>query len=81
MSVEALCEANMVWSDNLAANLLLPAIGGPAGLTHFCRSLGDSQFRLGRTEAALSEAVPGNPPRYHHAARDARHAEPIADRR
>ena len=61
ISLGELCEATVVWSDNPAANLLLPAIGGPAGLTGFARRLGDQDFRLDRTEPALNEATPGDP--------------------
>ncbi len=61
MTVAELCEATMVWSDNPAANLLLPGIGGPAGLTRFARRLEDDQFRLDRIETALSEGKPGDP--------------------
>lgn len=60
MTVGTLCEATMVWSDNPAANLLLPVAGGPAGLTGFARSLGDPAFRLDRMETALNEATPGD---------------------
>ena len=34
-TVAELCEATMTLSDNVAANLLLPAVGDPAGLTAF----------------------------------------------
>ncbi|WP_244476995.1 class A beta-lactamase [Methylobacterium sp. Leaf117] len=61
MSVAALCAAAMVWSDNTAANLLLEALGGPAALTAYCRSLGDSVTRLDRTEPDLNSAEPGDP--------------------
>lgn len=61
MSVEALCAAALVWSDNTAANLLLGALGGPAALTGFCRDLGDPVTRLDRTEPDLNSAVPGDP--------------------
>lgn len=61
MTVEALCEAAIVRSDNTAANVLLGTIDGPAGLTTFCRSIGDSVTRLDRTETSLNEARPGDP--------------------
>ena len=48
-------------SDNTAGNLLLGAIGGPAGLTSFTRSLGDAVTRLDRTEPTLNTAIPGDP--------------------
>ena len=56
-----LCRATMIDSDNAAANLLLPVIGGPAGLTRFARSIGDDVSRLDRNELELGEAVPGDP--------------------
>ncbi|KQO65555.1 class A beta-lactamase [Methylobacterium sp. Leaf88] len=61
MSVEALCAAALVWSDNTAANLLLAALGGPAALTAYGRDLGDPVTRLDRTEPDLNAAVPGDP--------------------
>jgi beta-lactamase class A len=54
MNVAALCEAAITVSDNSAANLLLTAGGGPAGLTRFLRSLDDESSRLDRTEPALN---------------------------
>jgi beta-lactamase class A len=60
-SVAILCEAAVTLSDNAAANLLLPRIGGPAGLTRFARSLGDAVTRLDRDEPTLNEAAPGDP--------------------
>lgn len=61
MSLGELCEAAMVVSDNTAGNLLLAALGGPAGLTAFARSLGDAVTRLDRIEPDLNEAVPDDP--------------------
>lgn len=61
MTLEELCEAAMVVSDNTAGNLLLEALGGPAGLTAFVRSLGDEVTRLDRIEPHLNEALPGDP--------------------
>jgi beta-lactamase class A len=61
MTLGELCEAAMVVSDNTAGNLLLAALGGPAGLTAFARSLGDSVSRLDRWEPELNEALPGDP--------------------
>lgn len=54
MTVEALCEAAIVQSDNTAANLLLDALGGPAALTAFWRRLGDRVSRLDDREPALN---------------------------
>jgi beta-lactamase class A len=61
MSVADLCEAALTLSDNTAANLLLAALDGPAGLTAYVRSLGDTITRLDRVEPDLNEAVPGDP--------------------
>jgi beta-lactamase class A len=61
LTVMALAEAAVTVSDNTAANLLLARIGGPAGLTEYMRSLGDTVTRLDRTEGALNENAPGDP--------------------
>ena len=54
MILGQLCEAAIAQSDNTAGNLLLQAIGGPAGLTKFARSLGDNVTRLDRTDPDLN---------------------------
>lgn len=54
MSVEALCAAAVMLSDNAAANLLLGPVGGPVGLTKFFRSLGGDAARLDRLEPELN---------------------------
>ncbi|WP_203887081.1 class A beta-lactamase [Planotetraspora kaengkrachanensis] len=59
MTVAELCEAAITVSDNTAGNLLLKQIGGPAGLTAFYRSLGDSVSRLDRWETGLNVWKPG----------------------
>lgn len=61
LTVEELCAAAVVVSDNTAANLLLRSLGGPAALTAFARSLGDADTRLDRFEPELNEARPGDP--------------------
>lgn len=61
MTVGALCVAALEWSDNTAANLLLKLIGGPAGWTHFARSIGDQMSRLDHNEPSLNAAIPGDP--------------------
>jgi beta-lactamase class A len=60
-SLLELCEAAITLSDNAAADLLLPAVGGPAGLTRFVRALGDPMTRLDRGEPAMSEAGRSDP--------------------
>jgi beta-lactamase class A len=60
-TIAELAEATMIYSDNTAANLLLPAVGGPAGLTAWLRRIGDPVTRLDRNEPMMSEALPGDP--------------------
>jgi beta-lactamase class A len=60
MTLGALCAAAIEQSDNTAANLLLDAIGGPAGLTNFARNLGDNMTRLDRKEPELNSAILGD---------------------
>jgi len=60
MTLGALCEAAIEQSDNTAGNLLLDAIGGPAGVTNFARSLGDQVTRLDLKEPDLNSAIPGD---------------------
>ena len=61
MSVGDLCAAAIEYSDNTAANLLLHSLLGPAGVTKFARSLGDTITRLDRNEPTLNTAIPGDP--------------------
>jgi beta-lactamase class A len=60
MTVAELCEATLQISDNAAANLLMKQIGGPAAVTAFARSIGDTEFRQERWETALNTALPGD---------------------
>jgi beta-lactamase class A len=50
MSIDALYRAMLVESDNTAAILLMRSAGGPAALTRFVRSLGDTVTRSDRYE-------------------------------
>ena len=61
LPIERLCAAAIEVSDNAAANLLLPRVGGPAGLTRFCRAAGDRVTRMDRTEPTLNTNLPGDP--------------------
>jgi len=61
LTLADLCAATIAVSDNTAANLLLPKVGGPAGLTRFVRDLGDGVTRLDRDEPALNGNLPGDP--------------------
>src|SRR3546814_10294406 len=56
-----LAQAAVEVSDNSAANLLLPMLGGPQGLTAFIRAHGDSVTRLDRIEPDLNENAEGDP--------------------
>lgn len=60
MTISALCAAAIEYSDNTAANLLLGVLGGPAAVTHYARTLGDSVTRLDRNEPTLNTATPGD---------------------
>jgi len=60
MTVSALAQAAQEQSDNVAANLLLPLIGGPAGFTARLRALGDATTRLDRLEPALNVVKKGD---------------------
>ncbi|MCK1738513.1 class A beta-lactamase [Bradyrhizobium sp. 138] len=61
MSVADMCKAIVELSDNTCANLLLARIGGPAALTAFWRSLGDTTSRLDHNEPELNRSSPGKP--------------------
>ncbi|PWE76194.1 beta-lactamase [Bradyrhizobium sp. SUTN9-2] len=61
MSVGEMCKAIVELSDNTCANLLLARIGGPAALTAFWRSLGDTTSRLDHNEPELNRSQPGDP--------------------
>jgi beta-lactamase class A len=60
MTVEALAEAAQVTSDNVAANLLLARLGGPAAFTARLREVGDRHTRLDRMEPELNLVVAGD---------------------
>jgi len=60
MPLSDICEAALTLSDNTAGNLMLASLGGPAGVTAFARSIGDTVSRLDRMETALNEALPGD---------------------
>ena len=59
MAMGDLCAAAVELSDNTAANLILAAVGGPAGVTRYVRGLGDTVTRLDRNEPGLNTAKPG----------------------
>lgn len=59
MTVQALAEAAQTTSDNVAANLLLKLLGGPAGFTSMLRAAGDTVTRLDRIEPAMNDVPRG----------------------
>ncbi|NRR30666.1 class A beta-lactamase [Oxalobacteraceae bacterium] len=61
MTVAALCEATLQLSDNSAGNFLMKLLGGPAAVTAYARTLGDTEFRLDRWETELNSCIPGDP--------------------
>lgn len=60
MTVSAMCQAALNYSDNLAMNMLLQKLGGPKSVTAYARSIGDNSFRLDRKEPELNSAIPGD---------------------
>lgn len=62
ITVTEACEATVTVSDNAAANLLLPLVAGPKGLTGWLRGqVGDKVTRLDRNEPALNSNIAGDP--------------------
>lgn len=61
ITVAEACEATVTVSDNAAANLLLPLLGGPQGLTAWLRRSGDKTTRLDRYETELNTNLPNDP--------------------
>lgn len=53
-TLRELARATQVTSDNPAANILLRALGGPAALTAFWRSIGDEVSRIDRYEPEMN---------------------------
>jgi beta-lactamase class A len=56
-----MCKAIVELSDNTCANLLLARVGGPAALTTFWRSIGDTVSQLDHNEPELNRSPPGDP--------------------
>ncbi|WP_411699194.1 class A beta-lactamase [Conyzicola sp.] len=61
MSLGAIAEAAVRYSDNTAGNLLLDELGGPAGFGTALAAVGDQVTQPVRWEAGLNDAVPGDP--------------------
>ncbi|WP_422754139.1 class A beta-lactamase [Micromonospora sp. WMMD708] len=60
MTLRAIADAAIRYSDNTAANLLLHHLGGPPGFKQKLRELGDEITEPARSETALNEAKPGD---------------------
>lgn len=60
MTLSELSAAALQYSDNTAMNKILAYLGGPAQVTKFARSIGDTTYRLDRTEPSLNTAIPGD---------------------
>ncbi|WP_093798248.1 class A beta-lactamase [Streptomyces sp. Wb2n-11] len=59
MTLRALCDAAVRFSDNTAANLLLDQLGGPHGLDAVLEEIGDDVTRMERREPELNQWAPG----------------------
>jgi beta-lactamase class A len=59
LSILQLAEAGQLTSDNVAANLLLRRLGGPAAVTAMLRDMGDGETRLDRIEPTMNLVPPG----------------------
>ncbi|WP_279363170.1 class A beta-lactamase [Xanthomonas sacchari] len=61
LGLAELCRAAMIFSDGVAANLLLRQVDGPAGLTRFLRAIGDTQTRSDRYEPEMNDFALDDP--------------------
>lgn len=61
MTLRAIADAALRYSDNTAANLLLHRLGGPKRLERYLRADGDDVTEPARNEPGLNEAKPGDP--------------------
>jgi beta-lactamase class A len=61
MTVVELAEAGQTTSDNVAANLLVRRLGGPAAVTGLFRGLGDTVTRIDRLEPEMNRVAAGDP--------------------
>lgn len=61
MTVADLCSATITLSDNTAANLLSPLVGGTIGLQKFVRNMDDTIMRFDRPEPDLNSNISGDP--------------------
>jgi beta-lactamase class A len=61
LSALELARATQQTSDNVAANLLIQRLGGPAAVTAGFRAMGDTVTRLDRIEPEMNRVPPGDP--------------------
>jgi beta-lactamase class A len=61
LTVRQLCDAAIRYSDGTAGNLLMRDIGGPARLTAWLRTLGDTTSRMDDEEPELNRHDPQDP--------------------
>jgi beta-lactamase class A len=54
MTIDELCAAAMMYSDNTATNLLVKTLEGPKAVTTFARSIGDKTFGVDNWEPSLN---------------------------
>ncbi|MEW2500736.1 MULTISPECIES: class A beta-lactamase [unclassified Amycolatopsis] len=60
MTLGAIMDAALRYSDNTGGNLLFRELGGPAALGTWLRSIGDTTTHVDRTEPTLNETTPGD---------------------
>jgi beta-lactamase class A len=60
MTLRAVMDAALRYSDNTAGNLLFRELGGPAGLAAALRGIGDTTTHVDRIEPELNETGPGD---------------------
>jgi beta-lactamase class A len=60
MTLQAVMEAALEYSDNTAANLLLGQLGGPHQSQEALRGIGDTTTDSDRDEPSLNDATPGD---------------------
>ncbi|MBW4329509.1 class A beta-lactamase [Stakelama sp. CBK3Z-3] len=59
MTIAELAKAAVTVSDNSAANLLLPQVGGPRGVTRYLRDVGDAVTNIDHPEPLVNRVRPG----------------------
>ncbi|WP_255637818.1 class A beta-lactamase [Amycolatopsis sp. DSM 110486] len=60
MTLSAIMDAALRYSDNTGGNMLFRELGGPAALSTWLRSIGDTTTHVDRIEPTLNETAPGD---------------------